>query len=77
MKCIDKAQSEWFGQEAWGIMQYESINEPDSIGYKDYFADADGNIQAEMPAIAMAIEFVETDGKTNLITRCQGESQEI
>lgn len=74
MKCVDENQGEWFGQESWGIMQYESINEPDSIRYKDYFSDADGNTQGEMPAIIVTVEFVEADGKTNLITRCQGES---
>lgn len=76
MKCVDKDQGEWFGQESWGIMKFESVNEPDGFSYKDYFADADGNITPDMPAITVTIELVETDGKTNLITRCLGESAE-
>jgi uncharacterized protein YndB with AHSA1/START domain len=76
MKCVDENQGEWFGRESWGIMQYESMDEPDNFVYKDYFADAEGNIQEGMPAIAITIELVESDGQTTLVTRCQAESAE-
>lgn len=76
MKCIDKNQGEWFGQESWGLMQYESIDEPDSFSYRDYFADAEDNIQEGMPAITVAIELVEADNKTTVVVRCQGETAE-
>lgn len=76
MKCVDETQGEWFGQESWGLMKYESINEPDSFRYQDYFADAEGNIQEGMPVIKVEIELREADGKTTLVTRCLGESAE-
>ena len=76
MKCVDKNQGEWFGQESWGLMQLESVNEPDDFSYKDYFSDADGNIAPNMPAITVEVKLVEADGKTNLVTRCLGETAE-
>lgn len=76
MKCVDETQGEWFGQESWGLMEYDSINEPDSFSYRDYFADADGTIQEGMPVITVTLEFQESDGKTTLVTRCQAESAE-
>lgn len=76
MKCVDKNQGEWYGQESWGLMRYETIDEPNSFTYKDYFSDADGTIQEGMPAITATLEFVKADGKTTLITRCQGDSAE-
>lgn len=76
MKCVDKNQGAWFGQESWGLMHYEAISEPDGFGYKDYFADADGNAQEGMPVLDISIELVEQDGQTTVITRCQGESAE-
>lgn len=26
MKCVDKNQGEWYGQEAWGFMKIESVD---------------------------------------------------
>lgn len=76
MKCIDRSQGEWYGQESWGLMTYDAINEPDGFSYKDYFADAEGNIQDGMPVTTIEIELVEHDARTTVITRCHGESAE-
>lgn len=76
MKCVDENQGEWFGQESWGLMEYETIDEPNGFTYKDYFSDADGAIQDGMPAITVSIEFTDRDGKTAFVTRCIGESAE-
>jgi uncharacterized protein YndB with AHSA1/START domain len=76
MKCVDESQGEWFGQESWGLMEYESIKEPDSFSYKDYFANEDGTTQSGMPVTAITVELVEADGKTNMITHCHGETAE-
>lgn len=76
MKCVDKAQGEFYGQESWGIMQLEAINEPDSFEYKDYFADADAKVQENMPALRATVELKEADGKTTLITRCYADTAE-
>lgn len=40
MKCVDKAQSDFFGQESWVKSVYQAINEPGRFTYKDYFCDA-------------------------------------
>lgn len=76
MKCVDENQGEWFGQESWGLMKYESINEPDGFSYLDYFSDSEGNIKTDMPGLSITVELVELDGKTTFITRCQGNSGE-
>lgn len=76
MKCVDKDQGEWYGQESWGIMEYVSIDEPNGFSYRDYFANADGTAQEDMPVLNIDIELVEADGKTTLVTRCQGKTAE-
>lgn len=69
MKCVDKNQGEWYDQEAWGTMQFEQIDAPNSFIYKDYFSDADGTLNQSMPVMTITMEFIEEDGKTRLITR--------
>jgi len=76
MKCVDKNQGEFFGQESWGIMQYESVDEPNSFSYKDYFADAEGNVQGDMPTTTTSVELVESNGKVTLVSRSVAESAE-
>lgn len=76
MKCVDENQGDWFGQESWGMMKYESIDEPDSFTYKDYFADAEGTPTPNMPVMTITIELDEADGKTTVRTRCVGETAE-
>lgn len=66
MKCEDEAQGEWYGQTSWGKMVFEAIDEPDSFVYKDYFADEDGNVSADMPVASITVECIEEDGKTRL-----------
>lgn len=69
MKCVDENQGEWFGQESWGLMEIESADEPNSFTAKDYFSDAEGNINQGMPAQKFVVEFVEEDGKTRLVNK--------
>jgi uncharacterized protein YndB with AHSA1/START domain len=69
MKCVDENQGEWFGQESWGLMQLEAIDEPNSFAAKDQFSDADGVINEQMPTQRFEVEFVEEGGKTRLISR--------
>lgn len=76
MKCVDEDQGEWFGKEAWGVMVVESIEAPNSISFKDYFADETGKIDDSMPAQRMVIELTEAGGKTTLRSRSIGESAE-
>lgn len=76
MKCVDQNQGDFFGQESWGLMEFDEIDEPNSITYHDYFSDADGAKTPDMPALKMIIEFRENNGKTTIATRCIGNSAE-
>lgn len=76
MKCVDKNQGEWYGQESWGLMELESINEPNSFIAKDYFSNPEGTIQEDMPIQRFEVELVEENGKTRFISRSITESAE-
>ncbi len=69
MKCMDKNQGEFYGQESWGMSIYEEINEPKSITYTDYFSDAEGKLNEELPSTKVQIEFIDLGGKTKLVNR--------
>ncbi|MBD1382236.1 SRPBCC family protein [Metabacillus arenae] len=71
MKCIDKNQGEWYGQESWGKAVYHEIVVPEKIVYTDSFADEEGNAVDGMPETQITMEFVEHEGKTKLISRSQ------
>jgi uncharacterized protein YndB with AHSA1/START domain len=76
MKCVDKDQGEWFGKESWGLTHIESVDDLHSFTAKDYFADADGTVDPEMPPQKFVVEFIEEDGKTHLINRSIVETAE-
>lgn len=76
MKCVDENQGEWFGQESWGIMHIETVDEPNSFSVTDYFSDADGTINRQMPSQKFKVELVEEDGKTRLVSRSVTETAE-
>ncbi len=76
MKCIDKNQGEFYGMESWGKTIYKEINEPESILYTDYFSDAEGNINEEMPGTDVTLSFLDQDGKTKLVNRAEYVSAE-
>ncbi len=76
MKCVDESQGEWFGQESWGKAEYLEIDEPNKFVYKDYFADADGRVNEEMPATTTTMEFIEEAGKTRIISTTVFEDEE-
>ncbi len=76
MKCVDENQGEWFGQTSWGLMEYQTIDEPSAFTYMDYFSDENGDVQKDMPGLKIEMEFVEADGKTTLVSRCIGDSAE-
>lgn len=68
MKCVDKNQGEFFGQESCGKAAYVSVDPPKQFVYKDYFADADGNEQAGMPVMTITMDFTEENGKTRVLS---------
>jgi len=69
MKCVDKNQGQYFGMESWGRADYKEIVEPEKIVYVDAFADAQGNINKDMPTTTVTMLFVDMGAKTKLISR--------
>lgn len=69
MKCIDENQGEWFGQESWGLMKIESIEEFHSFTATDSFSNSEGSVDDTMPTQKFEVELVEENGKTRLISR--------
>ncbi len=76
MKCVDENQGEWFGQVSWGVMEIQSVDEPNSFTYVDYFSDEQGELNREMPALTVTNEFVEENGKTKIISRSVADNVE-
>lgn len=76
MKCVDKNQGEWFGQESWGLMTFESIDEPNKITAVDQFSNPEGTVDATMPTQKFTIELVDEGGKTRMINTSIAESAE-
>lgn len=74
MKCVDERQGDWFGQSSWGVMEIESVEATKSFTYKDYFADEDGNLNTELPALTVTNEFFEEEGKTKIVSTSYADS---
>lgn len=74
MKCVDENQKDWFGQSSWGMMVLETVNEPDSFTYKDYFSDENGTLNQEMPTITVTNEFIDENGKTKVVSTALADS---
>ena len=53
-------------QTAYGKTIYETIYAPELIVWRDYFADAIGNVLPDMPELHTTIEFIDLDGSTRL-----------
>ncbi len=69
MKCVDRNQGDFYGMESWGKAIYKEMIEPEKIVYTDYFSDAEGNSNAEMPSTDVTLEFIDLgDGRTKLIS---------
>ena len=76
MKCVDENQGEWFGQESWGLMVIEALDEPHSFSAKDYFTDESGAPNQQMPAQRFEVAFIEEDGKTRMVNKSIAQSAE-
>ena len=62
--------------ESWGKSVYNEIVEPEKIVYTDYFSDAEGNSNEEMPSTVATMEFIDLGGKTKLVSRSEYVSAE-
>lgn len=69
MKCVDEGQGDFYGFESWGKGVYEQIDEPNSIVYTDYFSDAGGNVNEDLPATAVTLTFQDVGGSTKIVSR--------
>ncbi len=76
MKCVDENQKEWFGREEWGVMNIETVDEPNSFSAIDQFCDAEGVINEAMPAQKFIVEFVEEGAGSKLVTRSITDTEE-
>ncbi|WP_181350897.1 SRPBCC domain-containing protein [Thalassobacillus sp. CUG 92003] len=75
MRCTDKEQGDFFGQEACGKAIYHDIISPEKIVCTDVFCDKEGNVFEEMPEVVVTMNFNEDSGKTILVTRSQFETE--
>ncbi len=69
MKCVDREQGDFYGMESWGLGIYDKVGAPEQLVYTDYFSDAQGGINAEMPAPQTTLIFEETGEGTRVISR--------
>ena len=69
MKCVDESQGEFYGMESWGKAAFREIREPERIDYTDYFSDAEGNENPDLPSTDVTIEFVDLGDRTRLVSR--------
>ena len=77
MKCVDESQGDWFNKSSWGVMLIESIDEPNSFTYTDYFSDENGTLNEEMPALKVTNEFIDLgDGRSKLLSTSYADSAE-
>jgi uncharacterized protein YndB with AHSA1/START domain len=77
MKCLDESQGEWYGQSSWGLMVIDSVNEPDSFSYTDYFSDENGTMNQEMPALKITNEFIDLgNGRSKFVSTSLADSAE-
>lgn len=58
------------------MMVFEAVDAPNSFTYKDYFSDADGALNKDMPTMTITMEFTEQDGATKMICRGTVDSKE-
>lgn len=77
MKCVDQNQGEFYGMESWGKSVYKDIVEHEKIVMTDYFSDAEGNTNDNLPATVATLEFIDLgNGKTKLVNRAEYVSAE-
>lgn len=62
--------------ESWGLAEYKEIQQPDRLQYRDYFSDAQGEKNAEMPSSLAMVTLSEADGVTTLVVDTEYASEE-
>lgn len=76
IRCLDKSQVEFYGQEAWGKVVYKEITKPDRIIYIDYFSNEEGTVDDSLPETLVTMTFIELGGKTRVVVSSRYNSEE-
>jgi uncharacterized protein YndB with AHSA1/START domain len=63
--------------EAWGILFYNEIIEPEKIVYNDHFSDENGEINSELPSNDTTITFTSKSDQTivKVVTRVDSKDE--
>lgn len=64
--CMKGPMPDGTEAESWGLTVYQEIVKPERIVALDQFADAEGNVSAEMPKMLNTIAFTSVDGQTKV-----------
>ena len=67
LKCVDEAQTDFFGMEMPGMLSYYDIQAMDSFSYKDVFLDENGDIDQSLPGSNTLLELIEQEN--NILLR--------
>lgn len=69
MKCMDQAQDGFYGMESWGLGIYDEIEAPRRLVYTNYFSDAAGKINPDMPGSQAILTFEDVESGTRVVSR--------
>lgn len=76
MRCVDKAQGDFYGMESWGRGDYTAISAPDSFSYDDAFSNEAGEPNPDMPVSHTRVELNEEADKTRLTSTTRYDNPE-
>lgn len=69
--CMKGPMPDGSEMESWGLTVYQEIVEPERIVALDQFADAAGNVSAEMPKMLNTITFSAVNGQTEVTSHTE------
>ncbi|MEZ4732958.1 MAG: SRPBCC domain-containing protein [Caldilineaceae bacterium] len=69
--CMKGSMPDGSEMESWGLTVYQEIVEPERLVVLDQFADAAGNVSAEMPKLLNTITFTEVAGQTKVTSHTE------
>ncbi|WP_046175593.1 SRPBCC family protein [Domibacillus indicus] len=76
MRCADKSQGEYYGEESWSKAVFHEVVQPERIMYTNLLTNEEGNIIEGTPSVQMDIQFAEDENRTRLIVRSRFASAE-
>lgn len=62
---------------SYTVMHYDAIDAPHAFEYHDYFANAEGDINPNMPSNHIFMTFTEHAGQTTVVSKSIFESEEM